>query len=549
MCAREKRQGKMSTFTFPASSRAPRPSWWTNTSYPWETTANAWIATVGSMFDIEVYGSNFFQIDSRLISAKQAAEGESATKADVAFFPAARKWARNLKEAMQRTSVPSPYARKRHWMLLSPEDFEMYGIGDYRPLGLQDHDEPVWDFDRKIFRCRLCRKCSQAISQAVPKVPPYALCNGMWGGPQPDAMAELTFVEKMIIQRARLYIMCKRVTAESTHVSAPRTARQRHGGKNAIAYPQQPERLLQQIGLLPSELTDVLHVQFAGCDRGIVGKDVALRVSVHRLRTAYKWLSENCWEYLPFQEEGVLVQEVEDLLRSWEEETGHVPDTVPRSVIESASAISEADLRLKSEGPADATVESADESFKEQASQSPAAVASAHESSKEQSFHSRGGERNNAFGDYGFAAVVETGENWDGPIRLWYSAMRKLKVIQDCEAKMSKNADCCGDEHAEEHTRAVLDAVRCIQKLKDKEVLDTLKRFSEEREVHAVPYYHATKPLSFFHEEFWQSCFIDLFCRGDCRDRDPQQEMVQGAAEQDGYTQVAIATRIYSLLF
>ena len=122
MCAREKRQGKMSTFTFPASSTVPRPSWWTNTSYPWETTANAWIATVGSMFDIEVYGSNFFQIDSRLISAKQAAEGESATKADVAFFPAARKWARNLKEAMQRTSVPSPYAKNRHWMLLSPEN-------------------------------------------------------------------------------------------------------------------------------------------------------------------------------------------------------------------------------------------------------------------------------------------------------------------------------------------------------------------------------------------------------------------------------------------
>ena len=26
------------------------------------------------------------------------------------------------------------------------------------------------------------------------------------------------------------------------------------------------------------------------------------------------------------------------------------------------------------------------------------------------------------------------------------------------------------------------------------------------------------------HEEFWQSCFIDLFCRGDCRERDPRRK-------------------------
>ena len=39
---------------------------------------------------------------------------------------------------------------------------------------------------------------------------------------------------------------------------------------------------------------------------------------------------------------------------------------------------------------------------------------------------------------------------------------------------------------------------------------DTPKLFSEELEVHAVPYYHARKQLSFSDEENWQSYFIDL---------------------------------------
>ena len=92
-------------------------------------------------------------------------------------------------------------------------------------------------------------------------MPEFALVNGMWRRPQPPAIAELTYAEKMVTQRARLYIGCKRISSSSAPAGAPHDARSRAVTKNVMAYLQRPEQLLLRAGLVPADLHKLLVVQ------------------------------------------------------------------------------------------------------------------------------------------------------------------------------------------------------------------------------------------------------------------------------------------------
>ena len=65
--------------------------------------------------------------------------------------------------------------------------------------------------------CRLCRKCAQNFrrrdrrGKPTPTMPYCARARGMWGGPEPQQIAALTFLERRVVQLARVYVCVKRV--------------------------------------------------------------------------------------------------------------------------------------------------------------------------------------------------------------------------------------------------------------------------------------------------------------------------------------------------
>ena len=172
------------------------------------------------------------------------------------------------------------------------------GICHYTLVQLPLDMQASWGREDGVFWYGACRHFLVSLTQTVPRMPEFALANGLWGGPQPGVIADLTFAETMVVQRARLYISCRRVGASTATPGAPHNARPRTVTKNVIAYPQRPEHLLLQAGLLPADLHDILVVQFVGCDRRLVSDDAALRISVARLRAAFDWLTKHCWEWV-----------------------------------------------------------------------------------------------------------------------------------------------------------------------------------------------------------------------------------------------------------
>ena len=66
--------------------------------------------------------------------------------------------------------------------------------------------------------CSLCRRCREALSHTVgkrqlpaPRMPPEARANGLWRGPDPPELAQLSYTEAKVINLARVYVSVKRV--------------------------------------------------------------------------------------------------------------------------------------------------------------------------------------------------------------------------------------------------------------------------------------------------------------------------------------------------
>ena len=246
---------------------------------------------IDTRLGVDAYARVWFRTTERLAAAQAAARVSTATEHDRMMYEHVLEWERSILHVLRVSSVSSRYTKGVNWLLFAPSVIAGFCPWHYAPVKLSSDMQSAWGRENGVFRRRACNKCLAALTQTVPRMPEFALVNGMWGRPQPLAIVELTHAEKMVTQRARLYIGCKRISSSAAPAGAPHDARPRAVTKNVIAYPQRPEQLLLRAGLVPADLHKILVVQFVGCDRRVVREDLSLRISVARLRAASDWLT------------------------------------------------------------------------------------------------------------------------------------------------------------------------------------------------------------------------------------------------------------------
>ena len=101
------------------------------------------------------------------------------------------------------------------------------------------------------------------------EMPALARANGLWGGPPPVELVQLSYAERKVIQLARLYISVTRVyldTAAGAHQR--RDEASMYHEKNVVAYPQNPDTVVLAVGLMPADPCKAFAVQFVGNNRG-----------------------------------------------------------------------------------------------------------------------------------------------------------------------------------------------------------------------------------------------------------------------------------------
>ena len=177
--------------------------------------------------------------------------------------------------------------------------------------------------------CSLCKHCIEPLrrvegSRKRPHVtmPAQARANGMWHGPDPPELQDLSYAECKVINLARIYVSVKRVFLDrSSYARTTKSETPLYHQSNVVAYPQNPDAALTAVGMGPQTLAKMLMVQFVGSDRQALRHQPDLRVSVQKLRNAFRWLSVNSWPWMEatkqheLWESGSLDESLEALLR------------------------------------------------------------------------------------------------------------------------------------------------------------------------------------------------------------------------------------------
>ena len=182
----------------------------------------------------------------------------------------------------------------------------------------------------------------------------------MWGGPEPRELAALSYLERRVIQLARVYAAVKRVLGKTVPWAKGNVAATpQYSTKNAVAYANDPCQIARVVCLLPEELCDDFAVQFVSSLEDAY-QEPALQVSVIRLRAAMGWLSGNSWpwmaktKYLEILSVERLGRHVESILSAYSVSVGPTGEGVPKELLATATKIDASSLPDAHVGPADA---------------------------------------------------------------------------------------------------------------------------------------------------------------------------------------------------
>jgi len=239
----------------------------------------------------EVHLQTYFEADKRVKQAEAdlvevQAQHEKSTSVDESaevalrcaevWVQRVREWRHNLRKDLESDAVPSPSGAETMWLL-------------YMPLA-SEQKSPY------TIRCQLCKQCLHGLQQRGSKKEPEpqlsrcARPRGLWGGPEPAAIKNLTYIERLVLNLARVYFTLKRVLvkdaiwAKSDHEALPQ-----YTTNNVVAYPQDPDAAIKALCVVPADLYKVLTVQFVGSDPSIIAQDPAMIVHLHHLRQALQW--------------------------------------------------------------------------------------------------------------------------------------------------------------------------------------------------------------------------------------------------------------------
>ena len=231
-----KRQGKLFQVVFPARSSDTVPSWLPWSHDEWISHRAAWFAQLDEVFDIENYLSNFFHVEQHATAAGKEVLAFAQGRDTDSSFPtvhAAEAWQRrvhtwvaNLRHDLRQDSVPAPSSGDTHWLL-------------FRGSNMQIHP------DTGAIFCSLCKHCIEPLrrvegSRKRPHVtmPAQARANGMWHGPDPPELQDLSYAECKVINLARIYVSVKRVFLDrSSYARTTKSETPLYHQSNVVAYP------------------------------------------------------------------------------------------------------------------------------------------------------------------------------------------------------------------------------------------------------------------------------------------------------------------------
>ena len=523
-CARLTPLCELEVVEFPERASPQPPAWLGWEASEWAQCGPTWYDQVAALLSTERYLQTYFEADKNVDAANQELVDAECAVPPVAcvitekraWHARVQQWRDNLRTSLLDDGVPAPGNAGARWLLFVPEHKANLGSDDAPPIV-----------------CRLCRQCRLPLShktqsrQPAVAMPRASRARGLWGGPLPPEMAALTPVERRVVAMGRVCVVVNRV-----HESKCRWARNhpeaapRYTYGNMVAYPQDEEQMvLKTICLMPEELCQVVLVQFIGNDLSGVARSPAHVVSVPRLRAAMWWLATNNWPWMvATKHSGIgfdpdaLGSRLERVLAAYRNSIPDGVEGVPRELVDTATTIDAAHAPRMRAGPADAADSEAEGSGDEGKSARVAFVDAS-------------------------AAVVDTGFDTVTPLRLWSNAMKKYKVLEEC-AGIVESVDAQNDPDAvaqaqREEATAIGEAVQELSRLASRETRAKLAEFSAQVDgtgvVLKVP--RGDRYLSSFDEYFWAHCFVDLFCRGDCREKYAQHE---GSLQTKGKTLIRI---------
>ena len=310
-CARGKKLRKLTPVLFPSASAEAAPDWLGWKAEQWPDVRQVWFEQVDKVLNVDEYLQTYFKADARVAKAAcelQRAENPAAMEAEPppggtrikapsfetgaeadAWYQRVLRWRANLRRDLRADSVLAPGCSDRYWLLYSPKDAVAAAASS------------------DGFPCHLCRQCLCAFTRRSAKqpllpqveMPAFCRAHGFWGGPEPEEIRVLSPVERRVIQLGHCYVSVRRVlVGGDSYVRLGDDAIPQYHSRNVFAVPQETEAVQQVVGLLPENLWKFLVVQYVSENFEALQHEPTLTVVIQRLRNAFGWLGENCWEWM-----------------------------------------------------------------------------------------------------------------------------------------------------------------------------------------------------------------------------------------------------------
>jgi hypothetical protein len=262
-CARQKRRCKLTQVTFPPVDSTVPPAWLPWNAEEWLIHRESWYKQVDECLNIRSYLRVFFKQEERLRTAQ--IEGHITGDSDGHRFDTTFssflsedlanswlrrvvQWGENLNRDLCSDSVPAPGCRGERWLLFRSSS-----------LNVDEQSDGI--------TCFLCKHCRGSLSQVTKGDPPKpqvrmperARANGMWHGPDPVELQDLSYAECKVINLAKIYVSVKRIFLDrGSYAGTTKSEAPWYHQKNVVAYPQNADAALRAVGLSPEHLAKVL---------------------------------------------------------------------------------------------------------------------------------------------------------------------------------------------------------------------------------------------------------------------------------------------------
>jgi len=367
VCGRYISVANLSVVEMPGRKAAEIPRWLRDAGCG-EDLVDAWFDQMDALFNCETYLHRYFQTTERIAEAEAAletareeVESNASNEAAVAKLAQAqrwlhrvRDWAENLRTDLRADAIAAPGDADKHWL--------------FTVLGCVH-----WPSESGLFTCRCCKECLgplckiTATKELKVSMPQFARARGLWGGPLPTAIQNLTALEKRILRLGRVHSNVERISLKTAMWAKGHTeALPAYVSKSSYVFAQNPETFSRSLCLLPQDLITEFAVHLVGCAAQKLTPEILRRlprmlVSVERLRSGIHWYCTHCWpwmlatkelDYQGLRQQG---EHFEKLLASWQKEIGDRSEDVPRVLRDYAATTVQKESRVFNQGPADAS--------------------------------------------------------------------------------------------------------------------------------------------------------------------------------------------------